>query len=86
MIIQTGTPKCGGIDGRGSYETVQIVVNRATTLTVFETEPIQANDELYYENEQTFNIENGFHLSGDMDADQDQTLNNPAIIDLTFFL
>jgi len=85
LIIQTGTPKCGGIDGRGSYETVQIVVNRATTLTVFETEPIQANDELYYENEQTFNIENGFHLSGDMDADQDQTLNNPAIIDLTFF-
>ncbi len=85
LIIQTGTPKCGGIDGRGSYETVQIVVNRATTLSIFETEPIQANDELYYENEQTFNIANGFHLSGNEDADQDQTISQPAIIDLSFY-
>tara|TARA_R110000751_G_scaffold9804_4_gene36174 strand:+ start:4206 stop:5852 length:1647 start_codon:yes stop_codon:yes gene_type:complete len=52
---------------------------------VFETEPLDANDELYYENEQTFDIVDGFHLSGDLDADQDQTLLQPAIVDLTFF-
>ena len=85
LIIQTGTPRCGPPDKRGSYETVQIVVNRATTLSIFETEPIQANDELYYENEQTFDIVNGFHLSGSAAADQDQTSSVPAIIDLSFF-
>jgi hypothetical protein len=85
LIIQTGTPSCSPPDKRGSYETVQIVVNRATTLSIFETEPIQANDELYYENEQTFDIVNGFHLSGNSDADQNQTSSQPAIIDLSFF-
>ena len=85
LVIQTGTGKCGGIDGRGSYETVQIVVNRATTLNVFETEPIQANDELYYENNQVFDIVGGFHLSGNSTVDQNQTATVPAIIDLTFY-
>ena len=85
LVIQTGTPACSSPDKRGSYETVQIIVNRATTLSVFETEALQANDELYYENEQTFNIVNGLHLSGNADADQDQTSSLPAVIDLSFF-
>jgi len=85
LIIQTGTPRCGGIDARGSYETVQIVVNRATTLNIFETEPIQANDELYYENNQVFDIVGGLHLSGSSTVDQNQTATVPAIIDLTFY-
>ena len=85
LIIQTGTPRCSPPDKRGSYESVKITVNRATTLSVFETEPIQANNELYYENEQTFDIVNGFHLSGNLDADQNQTSSQPAIIDLSFF-
>lgn len=85
LVIQTGTPACSGIDKRGSYVSLGIVVNRSTTLSVFETEPIQANDELYYENEQTFDIINGLHLSGNSDTDQNQTNSVPAIIDLTFF-
>ena len=85
MSIQTGTPTCGGIDKRESFTQIETIVTRASTLMVFETEPIPANDELYYENEQTFDIVNGFHLSGDADADQDQTASLPAIIDLTFF-
>ena len=85
LVIQTGTPACSSPDKRGSYETVQIIVNRATTLSVFETEALQANDELYYENEQTFDIVNGLHLSGNADADQDQTSSLPAVIDLSFF-
>ena len=47
-------PKCNSPDKRGSYNSVQIEVERASTLTVFETEPLDADDELYYENEQTF--------------------------------
>ena len=85
MSIQTGTPACGGIDKRESFTQIETIVTRASTLMVFETEPIPANDELYYENEQTFDIVNGFHLSGSEDADQDQTASLPAIIDLTFF-
>ena len=85
MSIQTGTPSCGGVDKRESFTEIETIVTRASTLMVFETEPIPANDELYYENEQTFDIVNGFHLSGSEDADQDQTASLPAIIDLTFF-
>jgi len=85
MSIQTGTPACRGIDKRESFTQIETIVTRASTLMVFETEPIPANDELYYENEQTFDIVNGFHLSGSADADQDQTASLPAIIDLTFF-
>lgn len=85
MSIQTGTPSCGGIDKRESFTQIETIVTRASTLMVFETEPIPANDELYYENEQTFDIVNGFHLSGSADTDQDQTASLPAIIDLTFF-
>jgi len=85
MSIQTGTPDCVGFNRERSEGTIETIINRASTLMVFETEPIPANDELYYENEQTFDIVSGFHLSGDADADQNQTASLPAIIDLTFF-
>ena len=85
MSFGSGTPGCFGFQKRNSYVEIQTIVTRASTLMVFETEPIPANDELYYENEQTFDIVNGFHLSGNEDADQDQTASLPAIIDLTFF-
>ena len=83
--IQTGTPKCGGIGPRFSRARVEVDIQRAPSLMVFETDPLEANDELYYENEQTFDIENGFHLSGDANADQNQTATLPAIVDLSFF-
>ena len=86
LTIQTGTPKCGGpIGPRYSYGKVIVEIQRAPSLMVFETDPLEANDELYYENEQTFDIENGFHLSGDANADQNQTATLPAIVDLSFF-
>ena len=86
MSIQTGSPDCvSPINRITATAKIQTVINRASTLVVFETEPIPANDELYYENEQTFDIVNGFHLSGSEDADQNQTASLPAIIDLTFF-
>jgi len=85
LRFDSGVPKCSSPDKRGSYNNILLEIERASTLTVFETEPLDANDELYYENEQTFDIVNGFHLSGTADADQDQTATLPAIIDLTFF-
>ena len=82
MAVNTG--KCNPPDKRGSYASMRITVNRATSLMVFESEPLDANDELYYENEQTFDIENGYHLSGNIDDDQPQTGSQPAIVNLTF--
>ena len=45
---------------------VELVVFRANTLCVFETEPADANAELYYDASQSFEISqpDGFHLSG----------------------
>ena len=80
-----GTPRCKGIDKRGSYANINITIERAPSLTVFETEPLEANDELYYENNQTFDIVDGYHMSGTSAADQNQTASQPAIVDLTFF-
>ena len=85
MCWRNGTPNCSSPDKRNSFGNIAVTINRATSLMVFETEPLDANDELYFENEQTFDIVNGFHLSGNADADQDQTLTDPAIVDLTFF-
>ena len=85
LCYKGGTPKCGSPNKRGSYNSVTIEVERANTLTVFETEPLETNDELYYENEQSFDIVDGFHMSGTSDSDQDQTAGQPAIVDLTFF-
>lgn len=85
LRFDSGVPKCGSPDKRGSYNKIIMEIERSSTLTIFETEPLDANDELYYENEQSFDIVNGFHLSGTADADQDQTATLPAIVDLTFF-
>jgi hypothetical protein len=85
LVLQTGTPNCGSPDKRNSYTNIQIDVNRATTLMVFETEALDANDEIYFENEQTFNVTNGFHLSGTNESDQNQTSSLNAIVDLSFF-
>jgi len=80
-----GTPKCGSPNKRGSYCSVSFTLERASSLTVFETEPLEANDELYYENEQAFDVVSGYHMSGTGDFDQNQTASQPAIIDLSFF-
>jgi len=85
LSFRNGTPNCSSPDKRNSYGEIELEIQRATTLMVFETEPLQANDELYYENEQTFDIVNSLHQSGTSDADRNQNLSQSAIIDLTFF-
>tara|TARA_R100000935_G_scaffold27742_3_gene47984 strand:+ start:4020 stop:8858 length:4839 start_codon:yes stop_codon:yes gene_type:complete len=84
LVHQTGTQKCRGLDIRNSYATVELIVQRATTLMIFETEAKDANTELYFENEQVFDITSGNHQSGSNTTDQNQTSLLPAIINLTF--
>ena len=49
-------------------------------LAVFETEPIDIDDDIYYETEETFSIENGLH-TGNL---QNQTSSLPSISKLKF--
>lgn len=85
LTWNVGTRKCSPPDKRGSYCNLRVTINRATSLMIFETEPLDANDELYFENKQTFDIVNGYHLSGNIGDDQPQTANQPAIVNLSFF-
>jgi hypothetical protein len=48
---------------------------------VFETQPAEVNDSIYYEGSQSFSIVNGLHR-GNV---QDQSALQPAIVDLDFF-
>ena len=84
LVFQNGTPNCGSPNKRNSYGNVQVIAQRATTLMVFETEAKDANTELYYENEQVFNITAGYHQSGTNATDQNQTVSLPAVVNLTF--
>ena len=86
--VETDVLACQGFGGSGRRESTieyDISIRNASSLIVFETIPTKTNDEIYYENEQSFPIVNGFHISGDIDDDQDQTALQPAIVNLTFF-
>ena len=71
-------------DRKSSIE-ADIIVFRANTLMVFESEPLDANPDLYYDASEIFDIDSsGNHLSGTSDGDQDQTSSQDAIISLNF--
>ena len=67
---------------------IELIVFRANTLIVFETEPADANAELYYDSSQSFEVSqpDGFHLSGINSelGDQNQTAVQDAIVNLNF--
>lgn len=83
FIAQTGTPWCPPFfpfdPGVGSYLGGEISIQMATSLFVFETEPLDADGEIFYESSDSFPIVNRFHMSGIDPADQDQTSDiNPS--------
>lgn len=65
--------------------TVHVTVQTGSGNLIFETEPEPSNGEIYFENSQSFDITDGYHMSGLSDNDQNQTGSVPAIIDLDFF-
>lgn len=79
----SGTTACSGwgSSGRVSYAYATFTVYRADNLFIFETEPTDALPDVFYENELSLPIQNGFHL-GNV---QNQTGSLPAIIDTGFF-
>ena len=58
MVLRGGTPKCSG---KSSYLNGYISILQATSNFIFETEPLEANGEIFYENDQVFDIVNGLH-------------------------
>jgi len=78
----SGYPNCGSTRSR---VTLDIIVQTGSGSLIFETQPEPSNGEIYYENSQSFDIVDGYHMSGNRDNDQNQTDSQPAIIDLDFF-
>ncbi len=92
--------RCGGEGTSGSFGfgqrpmtvSAEIVVQRANTVMVFETEPADANDEIYFDASEALPLVrdvatgNMLHKStGNVDSgDQDQTTTQDAIVTLDF--
>ncbi len=80
-LLVSGPLSYGSSDAEQSMLEVSFTVYRGDGATyVFETEPQDALPDAWYENSQSFNISNGLHL-GNV---QNQTANQPAIINLGF--
>lgn len=77
-----GGKSCGSKESRKADSRMRIRVIRANNLFVFETEPQDANPDLFYEGSQSYSIDTatGRH-NGNV---QNQTASQPAIIDLDF--
>jgi surface protein len=88
-LTATGTAQCsGGLFGIGSGDenrqstiTANISIVRSNSLVAFETEPSDALPDVFFENEESFAITDGFHEGNT----QTQTETLPAIIDTNFF-
>ena len=87
VLLVTGTTTCSGSSTvvqplrRRSTLAVNIQVFRAETTLIFETEPTEALPDVFFENNLSFPIVNGFH-TGNV---QNQTNSLPAIVDTEFF-
>ena len=82
LCIRSGT---WGKGGERSTIHSRITVNFATETLILETTPLNTNSDLFYENEQVFNITGGYHMSGAIAGDQNQTAVLPALVNLSFF-
>jgi len=90
LVVTTGTPNCGtggfiSINPKYSRTTINISVQRATSLMIFETEAEDSDGEIFYEGSDSFPIVNRLHMSGNEPTDQSQTSSLPAIVNLNFF-
>jgi hypothetical protein len=80
----SGTLRCGGVlevNKRRSKVTANIEVFRANNTIIFETEPSDSLPDVFFENNLSFPIVNGFH-EGNV---QNQTSSTDAIINTGFF-
>ncbi len=79
LIIQSGTPKC---NSKNANVSGYISIQQATSSFIFETEPLDSNDEIFYENNQIFDIVNRNHQGN---ITNQTSAFNSAVSDLDFF-
>jgi hypothetical protein len=81
----------GGSKNRGGYGSAKIVIRKSTGFYAFETNPKQADSEIFYRTEQTFDVVNNQHTAkvngvlSPSGQNQDIASFKPAIIKLDFF-
>jgi len=78
----TGTRSCGTSDKKKACVKSTITVIRAENTVVFETEPVDALPDVWYESSESYSIDASGYHSGNV---QTQTASLPAIIDTAFF-
>ena len=83
LACKSGMYSCRS--GASTNLTAEIIVTRANNLIVWETEPADADPNLFYDSSESYEIAGGYHLSGKSDGDQPQTATQDAIITLPFF-
>ena len=75
----------GGDSGQRTRVEGQVTINIGTASLILETEPLNADLDIYFENDEVFDITGGFHQSGSKTGDQNQTAVQPGIVNLGFF-
>ena len=84
-LLVTGTYTCSGTRaGRLSKASADITVYRAENTIVFETEPQDAQPNIWFENDLSFSINAAGEHSGNV-TNQDFALDIPAVVDTEFF-
>jgi hypothetical protein len=78
----TGTRACGSNNKKKSCLKSTITVIRAENTIVFETEPVDALPDVWYESSESYSIDASGYHDGNV---QTQTAVQPAIIDTAFF-
>jgi hypothetical protein len=83
-LALTGTKACGSVenDNKKSCIKATIDVARAENTIVFETEPVDALPDVWYESSESYSIDASGYHEGNV---QTQTVALPAIIDTAFF-
>ncbi len=83
LVVISGVSGCFG--QKNSCADGRITVQIADSLMIFETTPIDIDNDIYYENDTCYDITNNRHMSGSSATDQNQTDVLPAIVNLGFF-
>ncbi len=90
LICKTKKNACKGLSTKEATITVEIVVQRATQLITFETDPADAAADVFFDSSDFYDITldgatgNYLHQAPTADGDQNQTTTQPLIVTLPF--
>jgi len=83
LLLSSGTK---GSRGESSRVDGRITIAFASSPIIFETVPVDIDNDIYYENDQVFNISSTrYHQSGTEPTDQNQSITLPGIVNLDTF-